>query len=97
MTYVGFSLLMPRSFMNGRRTRFLGYSIVSLIAIILAWRHLPETNPVTRERVRHPIFWSRPWVLLRLATAVTDASWAMVSPMLTIVLQEKLAIEVANW
>jgi len=40
MTYVGFSLLMPRSFMNGRRTRFLGYSIVSLIAIILAWRRL---------------------------------------------------------
>ena len=50
------------------------------------------TRQTTRHTARRPIVWSRPWVLLLLVTAITGASWAMVSPILMIFLQENLAV-----
>jgi len=75
---------------------FIVYGFICLIATLLAWRRLPETNPAGGGD-RHspsPIVWSRPWVLLLTVTAVTGASWAMLSPILMIFLQQKLAVEV---
>ena len=103
-TFIGFSVLMPLGIGNGWRPLFIGYGVVSLIAALLAWRRLPETNPVivqtTRQTIRHtarrPIVWSRPWILLLLVTAITGASWAMVSPILMIFLQEKLAVGITD-
>jgi MFS family permease len=37
-----------------------------------------------------PIVWSRPWVLLLLVTLVTGASAAMISPILIVLLQDRL-------
>ena len=99
-TFVGFGVLMPLGIGAGWSPLFIGYGVVSLIAALLAWRRLPETNPVivqmtgqtTRHTARRPIVWSRPWVLLLLVTAITGASWALVSPILMIFLQEKLAV-----
>ena len=99
-TFIGFGILMSLDNAGGWRVLFIGYGIVSLAAVLLAWRRLPETNPVTGHTpgriVHRPIVWSRPWVLLLLVTAVTGASWAMVSPILMIYLQEKLAAGVAD-
>jgi len=97
-TFIGFGVLMPLGIGGGWSTLFVGYGVVSLVAALLAWRRLPETNPVTRQTTRQttrhtarrPIVWSRPWILLLLVTAITGASWAMVSPILMIFLQEKL-------
>jgi MFS family permease len=69
---------------------------VGTAAAILAWRRLPETNPRDAWAKRRPIVWSRPWVLLLLVTAVTAASWSMVSPILMIFLQERLAVGVQD-
>jgi MFS family permease len=45
------------------------------------------------------IVWSRPWLLLLLVTLVTGASWAMVSPVLVVFLQDSLdvSVEVLSW
>ena len=99
-TFIGFGVLMPLGIGGGWSPLFIGYGVVSLVAALLAWRRLPETNPVTRQTTRQttrhttrrPIVWSRPWTLLLLVTAITGASWAMVSPILMIFLQEKLAV-----
>ncbi|HUX75755.1 MAG TPA: MFS transporter [Anaerolineae bacterium] len=97
-TFIGFGVLMPFAIERGWRLLFVGYGAVNLVAALLAWRRLPETNPVGRgtaaRTARRPILWSRPWVLLLLVTAVTGASWAMISPILMIFLQEKLAVGV---
>jgi MFS family permease len=95
-TFIGFSVLFPLGIEGGWRPLFVGYGIVSLAAALLALRRLPETNPNGTHTERRPIVWSRPWVLLLLVTAVTGASWAMVSPILMIFLQEKLAVGVAD-
>ena len=95
-TFIGFGVLMPLGIGGGWSPLFIGYGVVSLVAALLAWRRLPETNPMivqtTSHTARRPIVWSRPWILLLLVTAITGASWAMVSPILMIFLQENLAV-----
>jgi DHA1 family multidrug resistance protein-like MFS transporter len=95
-TFIGFSVLFPLGTERGWRPLFIGYAAVSLITALLAWRCLPGTNPKMAHTARRPIVWSRPWILLLLVTAVTGASWAMVSPVLMIFLQERLALEVSE-
>jgi DHA1 family multidrug resistance protein-like MFS transporter len=99
-TFAGFGLLLPLGIEGGWRPLFVGYGIVGLIAVLLAWRRLPETNPVARQMANltspPPIVWSRTWVLLLLVTAVTGASWAMISPILMIFLQERMAAEMTD-
>jgi MFS family permease len=91
-TFIGFGVLMSIGFDRGWNPLFIGYGVISLAAALIAWRRLPETNPRTERAEHRPISWSRPWVLLLLVTAVTGASWAMVSPILMIFLQEKLDV-----
>jgi MFS family permease len=92
---VGFSVLTQLA--DGWKLLFIAYGSVGLAAVWLSWRRLPETIPTTsRRRVDNPIVWSRPWVLLLVVTAVTAASWMMVSPILMIFLQEKLAADVGD-
>ncbi len=96
-TFAGFAVLMWLGIDGDWKPLFLGYALVSLAAALLAARRLPETNPAPAGRTEHtPIPWSRPWVLLLLVTAVTGASWAMISPILMIFLQQKLAAGVAE-
>lgn len=52
------------------------YGITSLLAVLIAVRHLPETNLARVQAINHPIVWSRAWLLLLLVTLVTGASWA---------------------
>ncbi|MFZ5917011.1 MAG: MFS transporter [Chloroflexota bacterium] len=109
-TFIGFAILLggfeihlsgqeisasPSSTIGARwMLLFSVYGIVCLLAALLAWRSLPETNPGTAgdPHSPSPIVWSRPWVLLLTVTAVTGASWAMLSPILMIFLQQKLAV-----
>lgn len=93
-TFVGFAVLFSSSLKDGWQLLFLGYGVASLVAVLLAWRRLPETNPRIRHATQRPITWSRPWLLLLLVTLVTGASWSMISPILMIFLQEKLTAEV---
>jgi DHA1 family multidrug resistance protein-like MFS transporter len=90
-TFIGFGVLSSLAFLEAWRLLFLGYGTVSLAAALLAWRRLPETNPNVRHTEPHPIPRSRPWVLLLLVTAVTGASATMLSPIMMIFLQDRLA------
>ena len=90
-TFIGFSFLFSLDLARGWQMLFTLYGAVSLAAVWLAFRRLPETKPAaTAERGTSPIRWTRPWVLLLLVTAVTGAAWAMVSPILMIFLQDRL-------
>lgn len=95
-TFIGFGVLTSLDIGGGWQPLFIGYGAVSLLAAILAFGRLPETNPSTAHQERRPIVWSRPWILLLAVTAVTGASWAMVSPILMIFLQEKLKVNIAD-
>jgi len=96
-TFIGFGVLTAVGINNGWRPLFLGYAITCLIAALLALLHIPETNPAfSTHHERRPLPRSRPWVLLLLVTAVTGASWAMITPILMIFLQEKLTADVAS-
>jgi len=95
-TLIGFGVLTSLDIDGGWQPLFIGYGAVSLLAAILAFGRLPETNPATAHQERRPIVWSRPWILLLAVTAVTGASWAMVSPILMIFLQENLKVNVAD-
>jgi MFS family permease len=103
---IGFVILNAQISLTGQ-TFHLGswallfgfYGLVSLIALGIAWRKLPETYTRQEERQVQPIVWSRPWVLLLLVTLVTGASAAMISPILIVFLQDRLnvGIEVLSW
>jgi MFS family permease len=97
-TFIGYAVLMSLDIDGGWHPLFTGYGLVSLAAALLAFRTLPESYAArpADQTARRPIPWSRPWVLLLLVTAVTGASWAMVSPILMIYLQEKLTVNVAD-
>ena len=95
--FAGYALLTASFRLNGGEyevgnwtTMFLGYALVSALALFLAWRQLPETKPAVVDHVAQRITWSRPWLLLLLVTLVTGASWALVSPLLIIFLQDNL-------
>jgi len=47
-TFVGFGVLMSLGFGTGWRLLFAGYGVVSLAALLLTWRRLPETSPLFR-------------------------------------------------
>ena len=111
-TFVGFALLNTGLRWGGQdnplgswQVLFLGYALASLAAVLLALWRPPETSPRAtqatdrRGRVSNPIVWSRPWMLLLLVTLVTGASWAMVSPILVVFLQDKLGagMETLSW
>jgi len=108
--FVGFALLNARSSSNGVDSElgswqllFLGYSVATLLALLIALWRLPESSPHGPQGAGHrgstPIVWSRPWVLLLLVTLVTGASWAMVSPILIVFLQDRLGVgmETLSW
>ncbi|MBN1580494.1 MAG: MFS transporter, partial [Anaerolineae bacterium] len=105
-TFIGFTVLNAQIGLNGQ-VYHLGswpflfgfYSLVSLAALIMAWRRLPETY-VWQPQHRSPsISWSRPWTLLLLVTFVTGASAAMISPILIVFLQDRLhiGVDVLSW
>ncbi|MFZ5881931.1 MAG: MFS transporter [Chloroflexota bacterium] len=104
--FIGFTLLSARISINGQETHlgswmllFLVYGVINLAAFFLAMRRLPETKPAAVEGDAAPIRWSQTWVLLLLVTLVTGASAAMISPLLIVYLQEKLAVgvETLSW
>ncbi len=78
---------------------FLVYGAISLFALFVGVRGLPETKPAASQADSSPIHWTRAWVLLLLVTLVTGASAAMISPILIIFLQDKLkiGIEILSW
>ena len=93
---VGYAVLISLNIDGGWRPLFAAYGLSGLAAALLAFRDLPESyTPAQADPVTpRTISWSRPWVLLLLVTAVTGASWAMISPVLMIFLQEKLTTNV---
>lgn len=104
--FLGFVLLNARPAAPGRDTQvdmwqllFLGYAAASLAALFIALRRLPETARRSPQTPNRPIAWSRPWRLLLLVTLVTGGSWAMVSPVLIIFLQNNLGvgIDALSW
>lgn len=94
---IGYALLMSLDIDGGWKPLFAAFGLSGLVAALLAFRDLPETYqpPQSDPAAPNTISWSRPWVLLLLVTAVTGASWAMISPILMIFLQEKLTTDVA--
>ena len=105
-TFLGFTLLNARISINGQVTQlgswtllFVVFGAISLVAFFLALRSLPETRPPASDGAPTPIRWSQTWVLLLLVTLVTGASAAMISPILIIFLQQKLAVgvETLSW
>jgi DHA1 family multidrug resistance protein-like MFS transporter len=69
---------------------FVGYGVVAAAGCTLAWRGLPETYSAGLRAERHPIPWSRPWMLLLLIACVTGASGAMIGPIVLFFLQDRL-------
>ncbi|HSJ56798.1 MAG TPA: MFS transporter [Anaerolineae bacterium] len=111
-TFVGFGLLtagLSLSVLNlemgGWEVLFLVYGFASLVAALIALVRLPETRrpiapvPNGASTGTGTITWSRAWLLLLLVTLVTGASWAMVSPVLIVFLQDSLdlGIETLSW
>jgi len=105
-TFVGFAVLSSGLTLGGNEYAlggwpllFLGYALVALIGLACALRGVSETRPAAGPRASQPIAWSRNWALLLLVTLVTGASWALVSPILIIFLQDRLAVgvDVLSW
>lgn len=95
--FVGFTVLFAvDDFATGWMILFAGYGLAALVALGISARRLPETNPAPGPAVQRSITWSRPWVLLLFVTAVTAASWSMVSPILIIFLQDSLQVGVTQ-
>ncbi len=101
-TFIGFSILMSVGIAEGWRLLFFGYALVSLAAVLMAWRGLPETRPdqvETRQSlwpVLRMVFRSRSLSILMLVGLVTGASWAMTSPILMFFLQDKFQAEITT-
>jgi DHA1 family multidrug resistance protein-like MFS transporter len=69
---------------------FIGYGLAAVVGWLLAWRGLPETYVPGSRAAGKPISWTRPWVLLLLIAAVTNASGAMIGPIVLFFLQDRL-------
>jgi MFS family permease len=95
-TFIGLSILLPLGIDEGWTPLFIGFAVVSFLAAVLAWWRLPETYSGRERRTSQAIAWSRPWILLLAVTAVTAASWSMVSPILMIFLQERMEVGIQN-
>jgi DHA1 family multidrug resistance protein-like MFS transporter len=95
---IGYAVLISLNIDGGWKPLFAAYGLSGLAAALLAFRDVPETYTASQGSRVTPrtISWSRPWILLLLVTAVTGASWAMISPVLMIFLQEKLTTDVPS-
>ncbi len=92
-TFIGFYILFSMGMKQGWQPMFFFYAAAALIAGSLAFWKLPETLPTSVVVEKSNDFqWSRPFILLLLVTLTTAASWAMVSPILMIFLQERLNV-----
>ena len=100
-TFIGFAVLLglidaisgtsDDSFATRWFLLFGFFGVVGLYAAFRAWRHIVETAPEVQDRENQAINWSRTWILLLMVTIVTASAWSMVSPIIMIYLQEKLA------
>lgn len=93
-TFIGFSVLFSLGISQGWRPLFLGFALAGLVGTLLIGRRVVETRHNLHPEASPRIAPSRPWITLLLVAGVTGASWAMLSPVLMIFLQERFTVEV---
>ncbi len=90
----GFALLTWLPLSIGWRVLFLAYALLAAFGAWLAWKRVPETQPVhplqtgSRRTISGLLF------RLMVIAFVTGASMAMISPLVLIFLQDKFTAEV---
>jgi MFS transporter, DHA1 family, multidrug resistance protein len=102
-TFIGFSILFSLGFATGWNRLFLGFAVAGLAAAVLAFRRMPETRPAVIQRLAvnplsglRAIMKNRSLFVLLLISFVTNATWALTSPILMIFLQEKFHADVSQ-
>jgi MFS family permease len=99
-TVVGFGILnlslrSPILYHGSWRDLFVLYSLMALVGLVIAYHGVSETRPRRPEGHRdRPIVWSRPWVTLLLASAVTVGSYTMLIPILVIYMQDRMSASI---
>ena len=94
--FIAIAVLMGAQVDNPWPMLFAGYGVAGLVALVVAWRGLPETSTASRRANRRPLPRSRAWALLLLIAAVTGASGAMVGPIVLFFLQDRLGATTAE-
>ncbi|MBC7264861.1 MAG: MFS transporter [Chloroflexi bacterium] len=90
----GFALLAWLPLSTGWRVLFLAYALLAAFGAWLAWKRVPETQPVHSPQTEGRRAISGLLFRLMVIVFVTGASTAMVSPLVLIFLQDKFTAEV---
>ena len=93
-TLPGLFVLIYFGIKTGWTMLFIAFGLTGLAAFILAFLRLPETREKSQHFTQQPIQWSSAWISLLLKTFITAASWAMISPIMMIYLQEKFSVKI---
>lgn len=72
---------------------FSGYAIMSGIGMMIAWRGVPETRPVSARHTRHHLVMTWPLVRLLVVVFVVSGSSALSRPLLLIYVQDQFAAD----
>lgn len=97
-TFFGFFILFSLSFELGWQLLFIIYAVLALCAAFLVWWRVPESNLVSIEENKQgeggDRFESKRMVRLMIIVFMTGISYAMISPLLIIFLQDRFTSDV---
>jgi MFS family permease len=76
---------------------FAGYTVLTLLSVLLAWRNVPETKgePEPSEDLRPGQAMSRLFLALAVLVFVTGTSEAMLGPIYLIYIQDRFTVDVS--
>jgi len=97
--FVGFTILSLWDSQAGWQITFLGFAVMTVIGMGLAWKQVPETRPRVHPETKIRYRPSRRMLALLLVVLITGASEAMIGPIYLIFLQDKFTtnIETLAW
>ena len=95
--FFGFSLYLYLKPTKAWQFAFIGYAVMALISVWLAWRNVPETKPevvqqASRDQIKTTL--SVPLLKLMFIVFVTGTSGSMLAPIYLIYLQDKFTSDV---
>lgn len=72
---------------------FSVYAVMAGLAVVIAWRYVPETRPVSVCQEHHPLHITWPLIRLLVIVFVASGSSALTRPLLLIYVQDRFAAD----
>lgn len=94
---IGFIVLSNFAFITGWKLLFKGYAVLSIVAVYIAYKYIPETNIINNEKdIQTSKKLDTDFLKLLCIVFISSISASMLSPLLMIYLQDRFTTNIGT-